>query len=929
MNKLLVVLAFTILFLNGKAQNQTIIDSLLTKSESASATEKPAILNQIAEKYMRTDLEKAESYANEAIILAKNSMNLYEEARGNKIKSSCYLANARYNEAIDAAQEALDIFLKANKTKEAAESYSQLGLINKQRLEYAKALKDYNKAIDMFVISRDSSGMASTYNLMGSLFLKQTNFTEAIKYYQLSLGIRTRMKDTLSMAGSYANIALVYRDQGDFPKALTTLEQAKKIYSELKNEVELANVYNLMGSIYFKKNAYIQAVDLYEKALQIRIELKNSAEIAASYTNLGTVYKEMNNFSKSSEYLLKAFDIRKASGNLKAEALALNNLGSTYWKAKKYNEALTFYLKSLKMSLESNEKTEIASAYFNIGNIYMELSTYDKALKHYSEALSQSSAIDDYPKIAAIYHSMGNAYQKTGKYDDALESFEQALKIRRKLGDITQISATLHNIAGLYTDMGKFNEALKYYNESLELRKKLNDKVSISTSLNALGNLYGAMKNQQKAIEYFEQSLKYAEEVDYTYNIALCSRKLGEIYIETNQPDKALPYFEKSIELGKTMSNYEVLKKGYYGIYTYHLNKGNHKQALDFYILYSNYNDSINESLTNKQLLDIQLNFEMESKKSEVRKQEYEIASLKKEKQFNELRATKNKLTIIILLVAMLFVISLGVLYYNRFQMKAKTAQLLQEKYDIIEQTNIKLKLSEEELRRINKTKDKFFSIMAHDIKNPLGGLVTITDMIKTEFHNLPDNEKLEMFDTINKSSHQLYALLENLLHWSRSQTGRIAFKPVELKLTEVVDINIDLQKANANKKNIMVLNMTNETHKVMGDREMVTLVMRNLLSNAIKFSQENGKITILSERKGDFIEICVEDNGIGISKENLNKLFRIDTQLITPGTQNESGTGLGLILCKEFIAKNSGQIRVESEVGKGSKFIFTLPAKS
>jgi signal transduction histidine kinase len=259
--------------------------------------------------------------------------------------------------------------------------------------------------------------------------------------------------------------------------------------------------------------------------------------------------------------------------------------------------------------------------------------------------------------------------------------------------------------------------------------------------------------------------------------------------------------------------------------------------------------------------------------------------------------------------------------------MKHKTAILLQEKIDIIEKMNQQLRESEAELRLLNNTKDKFFSIMAHDIKNPLGGMITITDIVKKDFAKLSDDEKIELFETINKTAQHLYTLLENLLHWSRSQTGRISYNPTSLNLHQLVEQNIELQRANIEKKNLMVINMIDPNQTIYADSEMTSLVLRNLISNAVKFSYEGGKIIISAVPRENMTEIVVQDEGMGMSKETLSKLFRIDTQVITPGTQNEKGTGLGLILCKEFVTKQGGKIWVESEEGKGSKFYVTLPA--
>ena len=197
---------------------------------------------------------------------------------------------------------------------------------------------------------------------------------------------------------------------------------------------------------------------------------------------------------------------------------------------------------------------------------------------------------------------------------------------------------------------------------------------------------------------------------------------------------------------------------------------------------------------------------------------------------------------------------------------------------------------------------------------------------MKLDFQKSTDEEKKEILGIINKSAQQLYNLLENLLHWSRSQTDRIAFTIADIKPAEIADANIELLKTNADKKNIMVVNNIDHNLTVKADKEMLTLVLRNLISNAIKFTNESGKVLMSSGTINGMATISVEDNGIGIAKNDIDKLFRIDVQFSNPGTQNESGTGLGLILCNEFIQKLNGKIWAESEPGKGSKFIFSLP---
>jgi len=228
-------------------------------------------------------------------------------------------------------------------------------------------------------------------------------------------------------------------------------------------------------------------------------------------------------------------------------------------------------------------------------------------------------------------------------------------------------------------------------------------------------------------------------------------------------------------------------------------------------------------------------------------------------------------------------------------------------------------------LDELNASKDKFFSIIAHDLRNPIAGFLNLTEVLTQNFDTYSEAESKEFIDIMNQASKQLYNLLENLLQWSRAQTGRIDFNPQVISLKEIMDNTIDLLMINLREKKIKVKVNIDEQIKVYADKNMVTTVIRNLLSNAIKFSHTGSSIIITAKLSHDKAEISVTDHGVGIKKQDQKKLFKIDQHLSTPGTSDEAGTGLGLILCKEFIEKNNGHIWVESETGKGSTFKFTL----
>lgn len=231
-----------------------------------------------------------------------------------------------------------------------------------------------------------------------------------------------------------------------------------------------------------------------------------------------------------------------------------------------------------------------------------------------------------------------------------------------------------------------------------------------------------------------------------------------------------------------------------------------------------------------------------------------------------------------------------------------------------------------DELGQLNATKDKFFSIIAHDLKNPFITILGFSDLLITDYTELTDEERLYYIQEMKNSADKSHSLLQNLLQWSRSQTGRIQFNPTRLNLKEIACSNTNLIQASANKKNITIECSIEGKSYVNADEDMLNTIFRNLLTNAIKFTDMGGKVMMSSKILDDVVEVTIEDNGIGMPEDVRVNLFRLDKSYTTTGTQNETGTGLGLILCKEFVEKHGGSIRVESEEGKGTKFIFIFP---
>ncbi len=255
---------------------------------------------------------------------------------------------------------------------------------------------------------------------------------------------------------------------------------------------------------------------------------------------------------------------------------------------------------------------------------------------------------------------------------------------------------------------------------------------------------------------------------------------------------------------------------------------------------------------------------------------------------------------------------------YSRDQIELEAARYVE--------LNVQLAESEKKLLELNSAKDKLFSIIGHDLKNPIFTILGFSQILEEDYNEMTDEEKLEYIKTIYQTASSIQKLLENLLTWSRAQTGRLEVNLEPLSIRNVIKETVDIVATQAEKKNIEIIVDINSTLMVYADKNLLETIIRNLLTNAIKFTDPGGRITVSTRDENGFVIIAVEDTGIGLSETDKNKLFRIDVNNAEIGQHKEKGTGLGLILCKEFCEKMGGKIWVESKLGKGSTFYFTVP---
>ncbi|MCK4346247.1 MAG: HAMP domain-containing histidine kinase, partial [Bacteroidales bacterium] len=351
----------------------------------------------------------------------------------------------------------------------------------------------------------------------------------------------------------------------------------------------------------------------------------------------------------------------------------------------------------------------------------------------------------------------------------------------------------------------------------------------------------------------------------------------------------------------------------------YYVKTGNFKEAYRFDTIYYNLKDSLFSVRNTSKIAQLKEMYDTENK-------DKELAVLKSTQTMESLEIKRRRTfkTYMTAFAIILFLMMIAGLYY--LYLKRKTNKILSVKNKQQEETNQLLVESEKQLMDINDTKNKFLSIIAHDLISPFNALLGFTELMAEEAKSHHIDEIKKYSGIISQSLKNLHHLLENLLQWSKTQRGIIDFHPEFFDLSKTVSNLVTFFELSARKKKIKLSEDFKGGNIVYADANLVSAILRNLISNAIKFSPIGSWVKITSKEENGFIEVSVSDNGTGMKKENIEKLFLIDTHYTQKGTSNEQGTGLGLIIVKEFVEKNGGKIWVESEEKKGSTFKFTLP---
>jgi len=910
-------------------RGQLITKELLSISRTLRSPErKSKSFLLLAESYLSLSyFDEAKRYIDSSIRLCKRN-NLHSQLI-ESLRQSARLAFATNSPevGIRTLAEARAFAVKHQLFPEEIAVALSLGDAQRSLGDFSQSVRTKRSAIERAMRSGNQPLVADCWVSLGGTFWNSSHYTEALECYYKASIVSADMKDTLRSVYALKNLGLVYRDLGNFDKSASHLNQALRMAELLGNDIETSNVLNLLGSLHYKFNRYTEALLYYNQSLEKRRRLGLHSSTATTLENIARVYTQKGQFDEAIAALDEALSLKQQLFNPLLEAITLNEMGNLYLQKGNIAEALRRYLMSLRIRENAGSSDDIAQSYTNIGLTYRKLGLTRNATSYLEKARELILESNDPSGAAYILVNLGNLYIDQKYFDKALRVFQEALAMREKTGDETSIARTLRNIAQAQVRIGQIDRARNSLTQALKISKRLNDGRAIADTYNELGNLEREAKNLTKAIANFEIAAQTYDETALFDGKALCYRKIGELQVELGLLDAAEKNINQSLRIGRELGNHVLIEYGYLAKHELLKAKGNYKQALVHYAMHIKIRDSIENARRSEANLEAQLDLELDKKKEEIKLMEGEVENLRQRAKLNELEIEKQRIYRNYLIALILLIVSIAGTAIFAFLQKRRHTRILEDNLMVIQDVNDKLSRSEADLLLNLQTKDKLFSIIAHDLKSPFTALVGLTEVLVSKADEFTPDEIREFSRHIYESSSKLLTLIENLLAWSRSQSGKLMLSPESVNLKGLVDSCVEIVSMAANDKSIAIVSRIDPNHHVYADRETLMAVVRNLLSNAVKFTPNNGRISVSSNPLPDSMELLIADNGVGIEPENLEKLFRVDGYT-TRGTNQERGTGLGLLICKEFVEKNGGRISVDSEVGIGTTFRIELPTQ-
>ena len=669
---------------------------------------------------------------------------------------------------------------------------------------------------------------------------------------------------------------------------------------------------------------YSQTNEIDSLALELAFQNEDSLKVNTSIKLIESLYS-IDDYDRAMKYIIEIEKLSSAIDYTKGCAKITYYKALIYAKKGDYINAISGYEKSKKLFNSLKDTLGVAKVNNSIGLIELERGNYEKGLSYSLRSIKVLEERRLRDELNLAYNNLAKAYYNINISEKAIEFYLKALQVQEELNDSKGIYESSSKLAELYSNKKEHRKAIDFYEKVLESNEYVNDSIQ-GYIYTKLGGEYLQFNDYDKATRYLVKGYNINTRINNKGGLLLTLNNLGDLNLKQGRLIIAEKQLLDAGELAKNLNNKKELLRHYKLMKSLDSVRKRFDRAFVWQREYYELNNSLKKKeISIKPEITDNLGLELEStlNKSEI---ENTSDQLNKASNTNAIESSKKldkfKLIFYALLAALAIVSTFLVLIYLKRNNNIKYTQELEEKNIKIELQNEAFLEQTKHLENVNNVKDKLFSIVSHDLKDSLSSINGFIDLLKDG--SLSREEFDNLIPELSENANNASLLLFNLLNWSKSQMQSLDPKPSLFDIQEVFESKVRLIEQRIENKGITLVDHSLRDF-AYADRSMFEIVVQNLLANALKFCKAGDTITISNHISNGSCIVSVADTGIGISKENLDKLFKSNS-FTTMGTNNEKGTGLGLSICKELVELNNGKIWVESTQGIGSTFYVQLP---
>ena len=786
--------------------------------------------------------------------------------------------------------DSLEAMLKTTSSpKEKVNIYNSLAAIYNAS-DSAKVARFTSQAIALAKKINYPEGQSNALYHWGLTMTLKEHYATSLKYLESAEQVAQKAGDKKGVANAWYGLAKMYYHQGKLALAIKKLEKTLQVFAAVMDPPNLADCYYELGRVFFDHRKYDRAIRTLHKGIEVAEAIGDNLRTGSMYLEMGVDYGIQGYYTqalRSYQIALKRF---KKAKNKRGIVYSYGNLADTYMHLGNYSKALDM-MKVLRQYKEVD--------YLGEGEIYLHLGNYPQALKNFQKSLKMAEEKGEEETVAHCYEYIGMVYQKQANYSQALKMHQEALKIRKNLGDTGYMAHSYNYIGDIYKSQGLYTKAQEMFQQSLKFHQQTAYKSGIATVYLNLGTLALAQKQKKEAKAYFEEALVLRQEMGERDMSAEAWVQLGVAYYIEKRFADAQKHLTKGLNIARKTSNPVTVRDGAEYLFKVYKRTNQPQKALENHILFKQMTDSLLNEKNIRQVTQLEERFGAQKREDSlklIQSNERKVLTAEINTQKANRRAALIGIGLLVLLLTLLG-------------------------WFLVVQRRGKRKLGEalDQLVGLDYFKQQMLGMIVHDLKNPLNSIIGLSER----------NNKDARLMAINQSGKRMHNLVMNILDVQRIEDKQMPLDKTVTPVRVLVDDALSQIGFIAQEKNLQIKINTLPNASLEVDPVLLTRVMVNLLTNASKYTPQNQEILISVEEVDHYCKISVKDTGIGIAPEFLDKVFDKFAQSQPQHSGLMPSTGLGLTFCKLVVEAHGGNIGVNSSLGKGSTFWFSLPIVS